>query len=99
MVGVGCDIELCIPLAIEFVCQTIDNIQTVGVSVDQGKRGSAQFFERMIADSVFSPNDAEPAPMTVIFVGRDMVTPMGRRLIQLQVNFLPGIWIEFPIES
>src|SRR5215203_1408992 len=27
------------------------------------------FFERTIAESVFSPNDAEPAPMTVIFVG------------------------------
>jgi hypothetical protein len=27
----------------------------------------------MIAESVFSPNDAEPAPMTVIFVGRGMV--------------------------
>jgi hypothetical protein len=26
----------------------------------------------MIAESVFSPNDAEPAPMTVIFVGTDM---------------------------
>jgi hypothetical protein len=53
----------------------------------------------MIADSVFSPNDADPAPMTVIFVGRDMVTPMGCRLIQLQANSLPGLQIEIPIES
>jgi hypothetical protein len=26
------------------------------------------FFERMISESVFSPKEAEPAPMTVIFV-------------------------------
>jgi hypothetical protein len=45
------------------------------------------FFERMIAESVFSPNDADPAPMTVIFVGRDMFTPVDCRLIHLHVNF------------
>src|SRR5215216_38205 len=32
------------------------------------------FLERTIAESVFSPKDAEPAPMTVIFVGTAMVS-------------------------
>jgi hypothetical protein len=30
------------------------------------------FLERIMADKVFSPKDAEPAPMTVILVGSVM---------------------------
>src|SRR5690606_22913643 len=32
------------------------------------------FSERRMAESVFSPKIAEPAPITLIFVGRDMYT-------------------------
>jgi hypothetical protein len=30
------------------------------------------FFDRRMAESVFSPNEADPAPMTVIFAGNVM---------------------------
>src|SRR5688572_9447298 len=50
------------------------------------------FFERMMADKVFSPNDAEPAPMTVIFVG-SVMSPV----LQFQVSYI--IWLDLTIES
>src|SRR5574341_671363 len=36
-------------------------------------------FERIIADKVFSPKEAEPAPMTVIFVGSVMYRVLQSR--------------------
>jgi hypothetical protein len=49
------------------------------------------FFERMIAESVFSPNDAEPAPMTVIFVVRVMYP-----ILQFQMRSFQ--WLDLTIE-
>jgi hypothetical protein len=49
------------------------------------------FFERMIAERVFSPNDAEPAPMTVIFVVRVMYPILQFQMLSIM---LPDLTIE-----
>src|SRR6185503_7803807 len=50
------------------------------------------FFERIMAANVFSPKDAEPAPMTVIFVG-SVMSP----LLQFQVSYIN--WLDLTIET
>ena len=46
----------------------------------------------MMADKVFSPKDAEPAPMTVIFVG-SVISPV----FQFQVSYIN--WLDLTIET
>ena len=41
VIGVGRDRKLRVPFSIESICQTLDNIQAVSVSVHQGERGTA----------------------------------------------------------
>ena len=44
MMSMRADGEFRIPLDVQPVCQTMDDIQAVGVPVDQCERGAAQFF-------------------------------------------------------
>ena len=72
MIRVGGDDKSRLPLMVEPVRQPMDNIQAFGISIYEREVEPLSFFERTMADNVFSPKEAEPAPITVIFVGRVM---------------------------
>ena len=65
------DRHLCIPLAVEPIRQTLDDIEAGCIVGQRGRCVEPQsFFERIRAERVFSPNWALPAPVTTILVGR-----------------------------
>jgi len=61
-------IESGLPFPVQPQRQAMHNIQTLCIPIHKLNVEPFNFFERRMAESVFSPKDALPAPMTVMTV-------------------------------